>query len=201
MDLCEAFEPLCNLGLINNGSSGLNNLSNLSSISDLHNEQATGDNLAPEKHMPVGMTYLINMLGTPDLADSTICLWSGTTLSKRGFPANRVEFIDERVTSRIPYRHYTNTYLYKKIEASNYQQYRLNEISPDLWYDRNKKTLIVREKNIRTAVALCALSILYIRGKISMCDIINKKLVWKFYETSKKDRHFKGMLHVLSGHP
>jgi hypothetical protein len=93
-----------------------------------------------------------------------------------------VEIIDESVPSVAPVKHFSNVYIWIRINPKCQEQ--LNNIlslSKDFFYDRKKELLIVRSDSLDTAVAQASLITLYTKGKMSFYDLVNNDMLKQYY--------------------
>jgi len=143
----------------------------------------------------------IKKLGHPSLTDPThggIAIWKSSALKKTSYSfLNRVEVIDEKITSMVPVPHISSLYIWVKIPLLQNQMIRVLELSHDLMYDQHKKLLIVRSKCIESAVGIAALISLYAKGNVTMYQINNYDLLRKYFIgalNKKQLKLFKSLL-------
>lgn len=150
-----------------------------------------------------GLYYLRTYIGPPDLYDETtggIALWSSKTLKNRGYSfLRRVEIINERIHSDVPVAHYSNVYIWVKIPFSKSKLENLLSFSKDIFYDQNKKMLIVRSRTLDTCIAQATVCALYAASKVTYYDINNRKMLKTFYEGIKHKKK-RQIIHKMLAH-
>jgi hypothetical protein len=149
-----------------------------------------------------GIKKLMENIGYPDITDSSkggIAIWANNTLKSRGYKfLHRVEIIDESVPSMYPIKHFSNVYIWVKVNLTDTMINNVNQMSTDIFYDRGKGLLIVRSASLDTAVAQAALVGLYSKGKVSYYDIMNKAMLERYYCSIKKPKVRKVIYTVLN---
>ena len=141
------------------------------------------------------------LIGQPDLLDPIgggIAIWGHMKLSRTKYKfLQRVEIIDENVPCVFPVPHVSNTYIWIRIDMSQYQTRYIVSLSPNFMYDRKKKTLIVRSSDLHKAIALAAIVKLYSIGKLSMNQIVNYQLCKKYFVSAKKTKFSRSVRYIL----
>jgi hypothetical protein len=147
---------------------------------------------------------IIKKLGYPSLTDPThggIAIWKSSILKKAGYAfLNKVEVIDEKITSMIPVPHVSSVYIWVKIPLLQSQMMRVLELSPNLMYDQYKKLLIVRSKCIESAIGIAALIGLYANDKVTMYQINNYDLLRKYFTGASQKKNLKLFKSILKRH-
>lgn len=149
-----------------------------------------------------GIRPLMARIGSPDVVDhhkGGIAIWSSSTLRKRGYKfLQRVEIIDESVPSMYPVKHFSNVYIWVKLNLTDTMLANILDISTDIYYDRGKELLIVRSDCLDTAVAQASLIALYSQGRVSYYEIVNYDMLNKYYHQVRKAKSKKAIYTVLN---
>jgi hypothetical protein len=173
------------------------------SLSQQGQTQAQPPAPTPAPHLNIrGIKQLMSAIGYPDITDSYkggIAIWSSSTLKSRGYKfLHRVEIIDESVPSLKPVKHFSNIYIWVKIELNDNMIGNVESLSSDMYYDKGKGLLIVRSDRLDTAVAQAALIALYSKNKLSFYDIVNNEMHYTYYMDASKSKVKKALYTVLN---
>lgn len=133
---------------------------------------------------------VIKRLGQPSVTDPStggIAIWNASVLRNRGYPyLNRVEVLDEKIASVTPVPHISSVYIWIRIPLTLEQCQRIIELSPNFMYDQQRKMIIIRSRCLKTCISQAALIKLYSKGKLSIYQINNNNLLYKYFVNSKK---------------
>ena len=149
-----------------------------------------------------GIKTLTKQIGYPDVTDhhrGGIAIWARDTLAKRGYKfLDRVEVIDEAIPSLTPVKHFSNVYIWVRLNLTENQERNIYSLSTDIFYDQGKNLLIVRSDTLDTAVAQASLVALYTQNKLSFYDIVSNNMHLTYYLGVSKKKTRKTLYTILN---
>lgn len=139
---------------------------------------------------------LINTIGNPDvmvMQKGGFAMWKNETIRKKNKDYSiyeRIEIWDDNVISDYPFEHYSSLAGFFKIDIPVTKLAKVLSISTNISYDIPAKLLKIRGRNLKDIVSITTLVCLLIGNEITLENIKEYKLVYKYMATLQPESKY-----------